>query len=91
MDAPTRGVTNAISAYVKDMLYPPRSRREERQVLDPLAGLAESVERTAPTLLKWLMIGGITIWVLKQLNQGGGGGFGGGGGSKCRCVEWRCD
>jgi len=63
LEAPTRGVANAISAYVKDALY--KGRRysygsvrlqqpgELGQVQrDPIVEVVESIERVMPAVLK---------------------------------------
>ena len=94
VEGPTRGVTNAISAYVKDILYSSKSKRgsNQVQVSDPLSELAEGVERVGPVLLKWgVIFGGIFLFLKWILGEVGNSGPGLGGGGRCRCIQWVCE
>ena len=93
MEAPVRGVANAIAAAAKDAVYS-KSRVRERQVeqVSLLAGIVSEIEQVAPKLLKWFLLATVIHYGMKWLN-GGMGRSGGVAGVPvgCRCVEWRCD
>ena len=93
MEAPVRGVANAIAAAAKDAVYS-KSRVRERQAeqVSLLAGIVSEIEEVAPKLLKWVLITALIHYGLKWFDgrigrSGGVAGIPAG----CRCVEWRCD
>jgi len=96
VEAPVRGIANAIAQSFKDSLYRGRGgyRRQELEAPDLLGGFVEGIERAAPSIFSLAFKVAAFYFGVKLLNRLLDGTPQGGGVAGvpvgCRCVKWEC-